>query len=136
MSLRDTVSQALSADLPQSRDQIIEETGLDQRQVTNCLDQLRRAGKCTRTAEGWLAINGAPAEAATPPPERKPRGRPKTKTPKKLNGGAGHPVIRPGNGHEAAHVAFARFGEYVVLKREDVAALIAMLDRWRAVVDA
>lgn len=121
-------------------------TGLERTQIYTGIHTLKANGEVAKDADGYTLggaetprrprIHEASATAA-PPPERKrcKAGKAKAAKPAKGNGAA-HPVIRPGNGHDDAPIAFARFGEYVVLKREDVAALLATLERWRAVVDA
>jgi hypothetical protein len=48
------------------------------------------------------------------------------------------PVVVPNSSQSAPPVSFARFGEYVVLRMsdlEDLAELVARLDRWRPIAE-
>lgn len=65
MTIRETVVEALSYDVPRSQDDIIVDTGLEPAQVSGVLHQLKGTA-CKRVAEGWLRV--ASTASTTPPP--------------------------------------------------------------------
>lgn len=78
------------------------------------------------------AVEQLAAEPAAPPR--------KVAKKRKLNGAhAALPVpAHPGNGAQPEPVSFARFGEFVVLRMsdlEDLAELVARLERWRPIAE-
>lgn len=140
MSLRADVLHALSIDLPLSKAQIVEETGHEAPQVGNVLNRLQAAGKCRRTADGWLRINGTQPSAtrrrdiAEPKPEPPPKRKYTRKAKPNGNGANGVAIPVPAvRGKRAGSVDFTYFGEFVVLRRTDIAELLALMERWRAV---
>lgn len=135
---------------------VCETTGLEPNQVHQAVFILKKAGKITKGADGYAIADGvdvaqvaeriaaevvskaaaepkkARKKRAAPPPETKPRRRPKKRvkaaTAKPANGHAGNGV--------ASAVEFARFGDFVVLKRPDVIELLRTMQRWQQMVEA
>jgi hypothetical protein len=129
-TLRESVLGALS-DEPQTRGEIVGAVGLEDKQVANVLNQLKNAGSAKREKDGWIRVAGkAQPKAAeykgngdTPPPKRAYKRR------------APAPITAKGNS-VASQVDFTYFGEFVVLRRKDVAELLAVIERWRGVIEA
>jgi DNA-binding transcriptional ArsR family regulator len=144
--LRDLVLGAIDGGAC-DRDAIIAETGLEHRQVTNLLFNLRSAGVIEKDEEGaYSRADGAPppngrvhkaVEPADEEPERVPQKRAKKRNYDRKTNGAAVPAIVPA-AEQVAPVSFSRFGEYVVLRTsdlKDLAELVERLERWRPIVD-
>lgn len=138
--LRDTILAAIDGGA-RDRAAIIEATGLEHQQVSNLLFNLKASGAIVKNDEGYARIDSTTPplrrrthDAVEQPPETaQPRARKATKL-RKANG-ASVPVPVAVNRTSVAPVAFARFGEYVVVRMEDLAELVATLDRWRSIAD-
>jgi hypothetical protein len=129
---------------------VMEATGFESVQITNALQQLRASGAITKGADGWSRMNGVEkqksrvhqasngADSASPPPAAKKRAykkRAKSKVAAAPAIAAARPAKAKSNGVNGA-VNFAAFGEVVVVRRKDLAELLAMVERWRGVMGA
>lgn len=157
------------SDGARTRSAIIEATGLEEKQVANNIYQLKSQGRINTDEGGYTIgaseaghpppaprvhaiANGAESaddkkkvakRAAAKAPKAK---RAKAQKHTKVNGAThalpeGQPaaprVATPDSA--AAPVEFTYFGEFVVIRRKDVAELlkaVAIMDRWRVVVEA
>lgn len=143
--LRDLVLSAIDGGA-RDRDAIIAETGLEFKQVSNLLFNLKSAGVIVKDDDGYSRVNGHPppngrVHKAVEPIEVEPAAKPRKVAKKRKHttkaNGAAVPAVVP-KVTEAAPVSFARFGEYVVLHTSDLtdlAELVARLDRWRPIVE-
>jgi hypothetical protein len=145
--LRDTVLAAIDGGA-RDRAAIVDATGLEAQQVSNLLFGLKGAGLIVKSDDGYSRPDGAPAEPkarkheaiereASPPPAAKKSARKKSTPKRKAKPAAvkrAAPAPAKTNGL-AGPVEFTYFGEFVVFRRKDITDLLAMLERWRHVVE-
>lgn len=136
--LRDIVLAAIDGGA-RDRAAIIEATGLEERQVSNLLFNLKAAGAIAKDDEGY-------SRAGAPPPKRRtheavePEAAPEAPKPQRCKrrrkaNGAAVPVPITACDDAVPPVGFARFGEYVVLRMDDLAELVQLLERWRPIAE-
>lgn len=127
---------------------IEEATGLERSQIYTGVHTLKQSGAVVRSDDGLTRSDGtAPKQkvrAAAPnvevvaPPPARGKTRRKAKRTKRVTAKAAprKPRVAASAPSRPTPVAFARFGEYVVVRHEDLAHLLAVLERWRAVLQA
>jgi hypothetical protein len=131
---------------------ICETTGLEANQVHQAAFLLKKSGSIIKGEAGYeltdAALEPPAAEDSSPPPvakrkykKRTPKSAraPKAASTKKRRYVRKAQAPRQSNGHVAsnghASVEFARFGDFVVLKRPDVVELLQLMRRWSDMVE-
>jgi hypothetical protein len=146
--IQDQVLEAIDAGCNSSA-AIMEATSLEASQVYPAVSLLKGKGIIRKTDDGLVRVDGAtPArvarvhEAVAGPaaaPQKPAKKRKQKRKANGSNGAASHPLPVPVIAKAAAPpVGFATFGEYVVLKMDDLrdlAELVARLDRWRPIAE-
>lgn len=145
--LRETVCTAIENGA-RNHAALIEATGLEAKQVSNILFALRQAGRVTKRPGGFFLTSEseettpveAPAGDVAPPPARagkktklrkakhrvKPAVAPARTGSRKATAAASPPAAGP--------IAFARFGEFVVMRQSDLRELLAAAERLRVLL--
>lgn len=129
----DLVRDALS-DEPKTREELAEATGLELSQLSPILSALRKSGEAASAGQcRWIAGDGSAKANESPSLARlatmAEKGEKPTRKARKAPA-VPHIVAPPDR------VEFARFGEYVVLRRADLRLLLATLERFRPLLEA
>jgi len=143
---------------------ICEATSLEPQQVYAAVHGLKKDGEIAKGEGGYAIVDADPSEGdaaaeaaevaeriiakvkgrkprgkrATPPPETKPRRKAKKRVAArepvaaKPHAASGVPRTTPA----VVDVEFARFGEYVVLKKNDLVELLRVMRRWSQMIEA
>ncbi|HEY1283010.1 MAG TPA: hypothetical protein VGE96_00895 [Steroidobacteraceae bacterium] len=147
MTRSETVLAALG-DEPLNRHEIAAVTGLEDSAVSQELSRLRGEGRAERSPDGWIRGAGEPSqrvhrgwrvEPVDDEAKAKKRGRQSAakraaSRPKKQRR-----KTRSEPAEEAAPssegIDFTYFGEFVVVRKRDVLALLETIERWRPLLE-
>jgi hypothetical protein len=139
MAVNGVQSQVLAAiaDGETTAKGICDITGFERNAVHQAVFLLKKGGLVTKNENGYAIGDGAevPAPAPhTPSPAKKPRrARRKRVAAKRPTAKGNNGYAANDNGHAA--VEFARFGDFVVLKKADVVDLLRAMQRWQQMVE-